>query len=136
MNIDPVQQAMTIAKAGDAARAKSLMADLVAKEPDNARAWYFLAQLNPPAQAVGCLEEVLRIDPGNAKARERLKQVRAEIQQAQQAWNQREAEISKLQKQAKGWNFAANAYLIIFVIIPVVITVICLIVFLVAFNSP
>ena len=66
-----IQMAIAEAKLGNRKKARSILADVVRREPENARVWYLLSQVvEQPAQAVDCLKRVLAIDPDNLQARE------------------------------------------------------------------
>lgn len=70
---EQIFRAIGLAKAGNEAEAKQLLAQVVKQEPDDARAWYLLSQVSGNSHdARYCLEQVLRIQPDNAQARERL----------------------------------------------------------------
>jgi len=76
-----VQMAIAEAKLGNRKKAKAILVDLVGREPESARAWYLLSQVaDNPAQAQGCLKNVLELEPDNLQARQRLESYQSEPQ--------------------------------------------------------
>ncbi|MEW5871454.1 MAG: tetratricopeptide repeat protein [Chloroflexota bacterium] len=72
-----IQQAITEARAGNKANARAILSRAVKQEPGNARAWYLLSQMvDKQEQVIYCLEQVLKIQPDNTKARQRLKDIK------------------------------------------------------------
>ena len=70
-NHQRLTQGITAAKAGDRTLARNLLLDLVETEPSNADAWLWLASISEyPEELLGFLDNVLEIDPDNARARE------------------------------------------------------------------
>jgi len=71
--VDAVRAALSALEAGHRAKGKALLEQIVAANPDHERAWIALADLesNNEKQIVA-LEQVLRINPNNFKAREKL----------------------------------------------------------------
>lgn len=73
---EQISQAIQLAKAGNQAEAKRLLTGVVKGEPENARAWYLLSQVSSNEfDAAYCLNQVLRIQPDNQQAKERLEQL-------------------------------------------------------------
>ena len=71
-----IQSAIATAKAGDKAGAEKLLSKAVRDEPENARAWYLLSQVTGKKEkAVFCLEQVLKIQPDNFQAIQRLQKL-------------------------------------------------------------
>lgn len=61
------------AKSGDRREARRIFAAIVRDAPDDANAWWNLANVTDDSeQKMSCLRQVLRIDPGHAAAREML----------------------------------------------------------------
>lgn len=72
-----IQQAIRAAKGGDKETARQILSQVVNNEPNNGRAWYLLSQVVPDNEkAIFCLEQVLKIDPGNRQALDRLEKIR------------------------------------------------------------
>ncbi len=71
-----VQKAISEAKSGNRKLAKDLFAQVIKSEPDNARVWYLMSQVMEDKRAsIYCLEQVLRIQPDNMQAKERLQKL-------------------------------------------------------------
>ncbi|MCC7129275.1 MAG: hypothetical protein B6D39_11135 [Anaerolineae bacterium UTCFX2] len=71
-----IQQALTEAKRGNKRGAKKILAQIIKQESQNARVWYLLSQVvENEEQAIYCLQRVLRIQPDNAQAKERLERL-------------------------------------------------------------
>jgi hypothetical protein len=67
--MDKFAQAKEYLQAGDKARAKQLLVEIVQAEPRNEQAWLWMsAALDDPGQQRYCLEQVLKIDPANQQA--------------------------------------------------------------------
>ncbi len=63
---DDLQQAKNLAKAGRKAEARQIATRLVRQDKDNVAAWVVLAQVvDTRAQAIDCLKQVLRLEPGH-----------------------------------------------------------------------
>ncbi|OGO35871.1 MAG: hypothetical protein A2W35_06425 [Chloroflexi bacterium RBG_16_57_11] len=77
-----IQQAIGLANSGNKVEARKLLAQAVQKEPSNARAWYLLSQVvENEEQGIYCLEQVLKVQPGNPQATERLEKLRPKTEQ-------------------------------------------------------
>ncbi|MCC6802713.1 MAG: hypothetical protein IT319_07495 [Anaerolineae bacterium] len=75
---DLLQEGIAAFQAGDRAKAHELLSEVVKVDPENEQAWYYLAASESnPALRKQYLEQVLEINPGNAKAREVLDRIRA-----------------------------------------------------------
>lgn len=76
-----IQQAITQAKAGNKLEAKKILSQVVKQEPQNAHAWYLLSHVvDEQEQAEYCLEKVVAIQPENARAKNRLAQIKAPLE--------------------------------------------------------
>lgn len=76
MSTDYIQRALERAKAGDKQAAKSILAQAIKTNRDDAAAWYLLSQVaDNPGQAAYCLGQVIRIQPGNIQAKQRLEKL-------------------------------------------------------------
>jgi len=77
-----IKSAISDARAGNKEAARKTLSNLVRQEPNNARLWYLLSQVvEKKEQAIDCLEMVLKLQPDNIQAEDRLKQLEiAEIQ--------------------------------------------------------
>jgi tetratricopeptide (TPR) repeat protein len=66
------------AKAGRKAEAHDILNELVTEDPDNAAAWFVLAQVvEDRGQAIRCLRRVVYLDPTNERARAYLAKLEA-----------------------------------------------------------
>lgn len=73
-----LQEGIAAFQAGDRTKARELLLEVVRVDPENEQAWYYLAASESnPAQRRQYLEQVLDINPGNAKAREVLDRMKA-----------------------------------------------------------
>lgn len=69
-----LDQAIAASQAGNHRNALSLLAQVVALDPRNERAWLWLAELvETDAQRIDCLKRVLSINPDNSLAQQRLR---------------------------------------------------------------
>lgn len=67
---DLYDQALAAVSAKDRPRARTLLASLVAAEPRRAEAWLLLSTLvDEVDKSIECLQHVVALDPGNARAR-------------------------------------------------------------------
>lgn len=68
-----LQQAIALYQDGKPSEARALLVQLVRQEPDNEKAWLWLAACTDlSGEKRHCLEQVVRINPGNAEARRAL----------------------------------------------------------------
>lgn len=75
---DMLQEGIAAFQAGDRARAHELLSEVVKVDPENEQAWYYLAASEGnPALRKQYLEQVLDINPSNAKAREVLERIKS-----------------------------------------------------------
>ncbi len=73
-----LQEGIAAFQAGDRTKAHDLLLEVVKVDPENEQAWYYLAASESnPATRRQYLEQVLEINPGNAKAREVLDRMKA-----------------------------------------------------------
>ena len=64
------------AREGRIESARKTLERIVAEEPDSARAWFLLSQMiGERTEAIYCLEQVLRIDPGSQQAQEMIDEI-------------------------------------------------------------
>lgn len=70
------QKAEHAIKAGDTKSAFDLVRQAIAEDPDSERAWWIMSGLVPRDERATCLEQVLRINPENAFAREALNKLK------------------------------------------------------------
>ncbi|MFO0867288.1 MAG: tetratricopeptide repeat protein, partial [Gemmataceae bacterium] len=78
-----LQAGIAAAKLGDRYRARSLLTDFVADEPNNEVAWLWLAHVaDSPESAVASLERVLEIHPNHVNARKGLQHFRSLLPEA------------------------------------------------------
>jgi uncharacterized membrane protein YidH (DUF202 family) len=81
MSSELVTQGIAAFKAGDRAKARQLLISAIRQNPNNEEAlsWLYFT-LENKEQKTHCLEEVLRINPANEKARKTLEHLRAPAQ--------------------------------------------------------
>lgn len=73
-----LKKAIAAAKAGQRAYARELLLELVETEPENELAWLWLSSLQPTlGEQIAALETVLRFNPAQHKAQQRLAQLKA-----------------------------------------------------------
>ncbi len=73
--LEKIQQAETAIKAGDTKTGFEILRQVLAENPNSERAWWVMSGLVPREQRANCLEQVLRINPGNQLARETLEKL-------------------------------------------------------------
>jgi len=68
-----IEQAKAVASSGDTRRAMAILREIIKQDSRNVDAWLLLADIvENPDQAKQCLERVLKIDPNNQKAQQKL----------------------------------------------------------------
>lgn len=73
-----INKAIAEAKAGNIAGARTNLAQVVRKEPENVQAWYLLSRVvEDKEQIIYCLKRVLQIMPDSPQAKARLKKLQA-----------------------------------------------------------
>lgn len=73
-----LQQAIAFARAGQQSAARQLLMQLVREDPNNEKAWLWLAGVaQNNSQQHDCLQQVLRINPANQQAARRLNELEA-----------------------------------------------------------
>lgn len=73
-------QAYRLIKAGDRKAAGQVLRDYLKQHPQDTDAWWLMAHAVDQAENMRkCLERILQIDPGHARARERLAQLRIAV---------------------------------------------------------
>jgi len=78
---EELRQAGKLIRAGRSAEARPVLARYLQQHPDSEEGWLLLSMvLRDRAQQIDCLERVLKINPGNGLARERLAQFRVAAQ--------------------------------------------------------
>src|SRR4030067_1789608 len=71
-------QAISEAKSGKKQAARKILSEVVVQEPNNADAWYLFSQVvEKPDEAIYCLDQVLSINPQDAKALKRIHQLKS-----------------------------------------------------------
>ncbi len=80
--LEKIRQAETSIKAGDTRTGFQILREVLAKNPNSERAWWVMSGLVPREQRAHCLNQVLRINPGNQLARETLEKLRPEKPEA------------------------------------------------------
>lgn len=77
------QRGVSALKAGDRTQAQKYLRQAVDEHPDDAYAWLWLSgAVDDDEERIACLEQVLRIAPGNQAAVRGLERLRAKSQQA------------------------------------------------------
>lgn len=75
---DILQRIETLLQAGRQQEARLLLLEYLKTDPNSARAWWILSQaVIDPVQKIDCLERVLKLDPENIEARQRLPALKA-----------------------------------------------------------
>jgi Tol biopolymer transport system component len=70
---DPLQQAIAHLRAGNTDQARPILINLVQQNPASEPAWYLLSlAVSDPKQQIDCLQRVLKVNPDNVDARDRL----------------------------------------------------------------
>jgi hypothetical protein len=72
-----IQQAENAIKAGDTKTGFEILRQVLVENPESERAWWIMSGLVQRAERATCLEQVLRINPGNQFARDALNGLRA-----------------------------------------------------------
>ncbi len=73
-----IQRAISEAKAGNKEAARKSLTQAVRQEPSNAHVWYLLGQIvDKVDQKIYCLEQVLKIQPDNVQAKEKLAKLKS-----------------------------------------------------------
>ncbi len=73
MSTDAIDKIRQLIASGADAQAKSALVRLVRTDPENVQAWELLASLcEDPSQQMDCYRQILRVDPANRHALERL----------------------------------------------------------------
>ncbi|MEM4203733.1 MAG: hypothetical protein QXS54_06660 [Candidatus Methanomethylicaceae archaeon] len=81
MTEDLLRQAISAIKAGDKARGKQLLAQVLRQEPRNELAWLWLSQcVTDYEQKLYCIKRVLEINPDNRTAQKLLTKIQASSQ--------------------------------------------------------
>jgi hypothetical protein len=134
---DIIQQAISYAKAGNMADAKKLLAEVVKKEPSNARAWYLLSQVTENQdQSIYCLKRVLQIAPDNIKAQKALARLLAnDLQMFEESELPSKDGTNEFKESKKFLDSEKVNLIIISVLGLVLIIVLCAVVFVVAQSS-
>jgi hypothetical protein len=72
---DELRQAANLIRTGKSGEARPILARYVQQHPESEQGWLLLSMvLSERSQRIDCLERVLKINPGNSLARERLMQ--------------------------------------------------------------
>ena len=88
---DLLRDGIAAARSGDKERARTLLQEAIAAEPNNGKAWLWLAGVAAsPKNAVRALERVLKYEPNNDRAKAGLKASRLEAGVAAAKANLRE----------------------------------------------
>lgn len=75
-----LEQAIHLAQSGQRSQARELLQQVIEKDPHQAIAWLWLANVADSREArINALQEVLRLDPGNNTARTALEKLGIEI---------------------------------------------------------
>jgi len=71
-----IQQAENAIKDGDTKTGFEILRQVLVEDPDSEKAWWIMSGLVQRKERATCLEQVLRINPGNQFARDALNQLR------------------------------------------------------------
>lgn len=63
-----IQQGIAAAKAGNKDQAREILQNILSQDPKNETAWWWLASVLDKEDAIICLKNVLKLNPGNEKA--------------------------------------------------------------------
>ena len=74
---DGIQQAEKAIKVGDTKTGFEILRQVLVENPESEKAWWIMSGLVQRAERATCLEQVLRINPGNQFARDSLNKLRA-----------------------------------------------------------
>jgi peroxiredoxin len=81
--VDILQRIERLLRAGKQQEARLLLMEYLKSNPSSVRAWWLMSQaVTDLHQQMDCLQRVLRLDPGNEPARERLEKLKATGDQA------------------------------------------------------
>ncbi|NQS92574.1 MAG: hypothetical protein HQ574_09210, partial [Chloroflexi bacterium] len=72
-----IHQAETAIKSGDTKTAFEILREVLVSKPDSEKAWWIMSGLVQRDERATCLEQVLRINPGNTFAQDALDQLLA-----------------------------------------------------------
>ena len=72
-----IQHAQNAIKVGDTKTGFEILRQVLVENPESERAWWIMSGLVQRKERATCLEQVLRINPGNQFARDALSQLRA-----------------------------------------------------------
>jgi len=73
---DPIPEAIAAIKASDQVKARALLEEVIAQDPDNDRAWQWMAIVVETAEEQRqCLHRALSINPNNKVAQEALERM-------------------------------------------------------------
>jgi tetratricopeptide (TPR) repeat protein len=67
-----LQQGIAAAKAGKKDKAREILQNVLAQDPKNETAWWWLASVLDKEDAIICLKNVLKLNPGNKEAQAAL----------------------------------------------------------------
>ncbi len=77
-----LEAGIAAARAGDRARARRLLAEVVRQEPGNEQGWLWLAgMVDRPAETIYCLEQALIVNPNNQAARQGIAWARRQLEE-------------------------------------------------------
>ncbi len=74
--LEKIQQAEAAIKTGDTRTGFQILREVLATNPNSERAWWVMSGMVQREQRAHCLNQVLRINPGNQMARETLENLR------------------------------------------------------------
>jgi hypothetical protein len=78
---ETLRQAAILINSGQLGQAQPILLDFVRRDPNSERGWFLLSQVLPETkQQIDCLRMVLKINPANVSARQRLDQLEGRSQ--------------------------------------------------------
>jgi tetratricopeptide (TPR) repeat protein len=93
---DELDQAIELLRAGDRVQSRALLLKLVEQNPDDERAWGWLSNAAQTYdERLRCLQQVLRINPENAPARDMLRKLESQDWAASIPTAKSQAEFSR-----------------------------------------
>jgi len=98
-----LQEAVDTAKAGQLAEARSMLKQILRKDPTNESAWFLYARIaDTPEHAIVCLKKVLEYNPYNERARRELAKLQPDNLLEKTASDKEWDYNSYLEKQVEG----------------------------------
>lgn len=107
-DFDPISHALEVFRSGQKEVARTMLRELVAREPDNAAGWRAMARVAATRrEALNSLEQVLRLEPGDEWAQRQLERLMSG------AAPRRPAPTGPLDRVRAFWNAGATGKLVL-----------------------